>query len=66
MIINGDGTDINILEEEGLEEMDAFVGATGYDEQNLLMSLMAKQAGVDSVVAKISKPSYVNLIDSWA
>ena len=45
LIINGDGTDINILEEEGLEEMDAFVGATGYDEQNLLMSLMAKQAG---------------------
>ena len=63
LIINGDGTDINLLEEEDLEEMDAFVGATGYDEQNLLMSLMAKQAGVDSVVAKISKPSYVNLID---
>ncbi|HZJ58501.1 MAG TPA: Trk system potassium transporter TrkA [Clostridia bacterium] len=63
LIINGEGTDINLLEEENLGEMDAFVGATGYDEQNLLMSLMAKQAGVNSVIAKISRPSYVHLIE---
>lgn len=63
LIINGDGTDINLLEEEDLSSMDAFIGATGYDEQNLLMSLMAKQSGVKKVIAKISRPSYVHLID---
>ena len=63
LIINGDGTDINLLEEEDLSSMDAFIGATGYDEQNLLMSLMAKQEGVKKVIAKISRPSYVHLIE---
>lgn len=62
LVIKGDGTDINLLEDEDLSSMDAFVGATGYDEQNILMSLMAKQAGVKKVVAKISRPSYVQLI----
>lgn len=63
LIICGDGTDINLLEEEDLQSMDAFIGATGYDEQNLLMSLMAKQAGVNKVIAKISRPSYIHLVD---
>lgn len=63
MIIHGDGTDIDLLEEESLSNMDAFVGVTGYDEQNLLMSLMAKQTGVRKAVAKISRPSYINLVD---
>ncbi len=63
LIIHGDGTDINLLEEEDLSLADAFIGATGYDEQNLLMCLMAKQAGVKKVIAKISRGSYVNLID---
>lgn len=63
LIIHGDGTDINLLEEENLLLMDAFVGATGFDEQNLLMGLLAKQSGVDKVIAKISRPSYVQVID---
>lgn len=63
LIIHGDGTDINLLEEEDLFLMDAFIGATGYDEQNILMSLMAKQIGVNKIIAKISRPSYAHLID---
>lgn len=63
LIIHGDGTDINLLEEEELSLMDAFVGATGYDEQNILMCLMAKQANVNKVIAKISRPSYSHVID---
>lgn len=63
LIIHGDGTDINLLEEEDLQAMDAFIGATGYDEQNLLMCLLAKQSGVGKVIAKISRPSYVQVID---
>ena len=63
LIIHGDGTDINLLEEEDLSSMDAFIGATGYDEQNILMCLMAKQAHVNKVIAKISRPSYSHVID---
>ncbi|HZJ77089.1 MAG TPA: Trk system potassium transporter TrkA [Oscillospiraceae bacterium] len=63
LVIYGDGTDIHLLEEENLELMDAFVGLTGYDEQNLLMALMAKQAGVSKAVAKISRESYIKIID---
>lgn len=63
LVIRGDGTDFNLLEEESLSEMDAFIGATGYDEQNILMCLMAKQANVNKVIAKISRPNYINAID---
>lgn len=63
LVIYGDGTDMNLLEEEDLASMDAFIGVTGYDEQNLLMALMAKQSGVNKAIAKISRPSYVQIID---
>lgn len=63
LIIHGDGTDINLLEEEKLSCMDAFVGVTGYDEENLLMGLMAKQSGVSKVISKISKKNYSQVID---
>ncbi len=63
LVIYGDGTDIHLLENEDLEHMDAFVGLTGYDEQNLLMALMAKQAGVPKTIAKISRESYIKIID---
>ena len=63
LVIHGDGTDIHLLEEEALESMDAFVGTTGFDEENLLMALMAKQAGVKKTIAKISRPNYSKIID---
>lgn len=63
LVIHGNGTDINLLEEEDLAEMDAFIGATGFDEENLFMSLRAKQLDVRKVVAKISRQSYVHIIE---
>lgn len=63
LIINGDATDPKLLEEEDIEDMDAFVGLSGFDEQNLLMALTAKQYGVKKSVAKISKPSYSKVVD---
>lgn len=63
LIINGDGTDVNILEEENIDQMDAFIGSTGYDEQNLLMALMAKQYGVGKCIAKVSRKNYTKIID---
>ena len=63
MILHGDGTDIAMLEEENLNEMDAFVTATGYDEENLLLALTAKQHGIADVISKVSHESYTDLIE---
>jgi len=63
LVIHGDGTDINLLEEEDLASMDAFIGVTGYDEENLFMSLRAKQLNIDKVIAKISRQSYIHIIE---
>jgi trk system potassium uptake protein TrkA len=64
LVLHGDATDISLLEDEGFAETDAFVSATGYDEENLLLALMAKQNGVEDVIAKISRESYYGLIES--
>ena len=63
MVLHGDGTDINMLDEENLENMDAFVATTGFDEGNLLLSLTAKKHGVEDVISKVSHESYKELIE---
>ena len=62
MILHGDATDLSLLEEENLDLMDAVVTATGYDEDNLLLALTAKQHGVEDVIAKVSRTSYAEII----
>lgn len=64
MILHGDATDLSLLEEENLDLMDAVVTATGYDEDNLLLALTAKQHGVEDVIAKVSRTSYAEIISS--
>lgn len=63
LVIHGNGSDARLLEEENLSEMDAFIGLTGFDEENLFMSLRAKQLNIEKVIAKISQESYVNIIE---
>jgi trk system potassium uptake protein TrkA len=63
MVLYGDGTDIGMLLEENMDEMDAFVTATGYDEENLLLALTAKQHGIEDVISKVSRESYKGLIE---
>lgn len=62
-IIHGDGTDLNVLEEEMIHTFDGFVTATGIDETNLLMSLVVKQMGMYKSVAKISRTNYNMILD---
>lgn len=62
-IINGDGTDISLLEDEMIHSYDSFVAATGIDEVNLLLSLVAKQNDIYKSVAKISRTNYDKVID---
>ena len=63
LIINADGTDRDILDEEGLSDADAFVALTGTDEVNMLMGMYAHREGVTKVVTKISKSSMLDLVD---
>ena len=61
-IIQGDGTDHELLDTEGIFDCDAFVSLTGRDEENLLMALTAKHAGVKKVLPKMSRPNYMALL----
>ncbi len=63
LIIHGDATDISLLEEEGLEHMDALIAVTGFDESNLLMGLMGKQLEIPKVISKVSRENYSKIID---
>ena len=64
MILNGDATDLNLLEEENFDAMDAVITSTGFDEDNLLLALAAKKRGIEDVIAKISRASYSDLIET--
>ena len=61
-VICGDGTDHDLLDAEGIFDADAFVSLTGRDEENLLMALTAKAAGVAKVLPKMSRPNYTALV----
>lgn len=63
MVLHGDATDPSLLEDENIDEMDAFVTVTGFDEENLLLALIANQKNIEDVVAKVSRKSYADLIE---
>ena len=61
LILNGDATDVELLELEGVGGMDAFVALTEWDETNILSSLVAKHAGTKQVITLVNKSDYVPL-----
>lgn len=62
LIINGDGTSEELLMSENLSDMHAFIAMTGRDEENLILSLLAKQSGVQKAIAKVTRMQYSNII----
>jgi trk system potassium uptake protein TrkA len=64
LVLNGDTTDEELLEEENIAEMDLFVAVTNDDENNIMSSLLAKRMGARRVVALINRRSYVDLLQS--
>lgn len=60
-VIHGDGTDQDMLLEEGIRDVDAFVAITGIDEENIIMSLYAKNNSNAKVVTKVNRESYVDM-----
>lgn len=63
-VICADGTDQEILLEEGIADADAFITLTGIDEENIILSLYGKTLGVDKVVTKINRLSLLPISDS--
>jgi trk system potassium uptake protein TrkA len=63
MIINSDGRDIELLREEGIQEMDAFVAVSANSESNILACLAAKKFGVKKTVAEIENIDYIPLAE---
>ena len=55
LVIHGDGTDLELLNEEEIGDSDVVVSVTNNDEKNLLCSLLVKQMGVKRVVSRVSK-----------
>jgi len=62
LIIHGDATDLSILIEENIAHMDAVVTLTGFDEENILLSVVAKKYKVPKVITKVSKSNYVSVL----
>ncbi|MDD4835395.1 MAG: Trk system potassium transporter TrkA [Lutispora sp.] len=62
LIINGDGTDEELLLSENIGDMDLFISLTGMDEENLISALIAKQSGAKRVISKISRINYMGVV----
>jgi trk system potassium uptake protein TrkA len=62
-VINGDGTDINILKDVNTANMDVVVSVTNSDEKNLLCSLLTKQLGAKKVIARVERTEYIQLFE---
>lgn len=63
LVINGDGTNLKILDEEEIGSSDVVISVTNNDEKNLLCSLLVKQLGVKRVISRVSKVLNVPLFE---
>ncbi len=64
LVLRGDGTDRVFLKEENIGEMDAIVTLTGYDEENVLIALLAKSMGVGHAIVRLNKREYHPLVET--
>lgn len=64
MIIHGDGTDEQLLLEEGIRQTEAFASLTGFDEENIMLSLYASCQSKAKLITKVNKIAFENVINS--
>ena len=64
LILHGDGTDLELLQDEGLDQMDSFVAVTGDDENNIISTLLAKQNSVKRPIVLVNKVQYLRVLPS--
>ena len=63
MILNGDGSDLALLQEEGAGKMDVVFAVTGLDDKNLLCSLLVKQLGARKILSRVNRNVYIKLFE---
>lgn len=61
LVINGDARDITLLEEEGIEGIDAFIAVTNSSETNIITCLHAKKFGVKKTIALVENLDYIEI-----
>jgi len=61
LVVNGDGRDVELLDEENVEDMDAFLSLTGSSETNIMSCLVAKSKGVKKTIALVENIDYFKL-----
>jgi len=64
LVINGDGRNVELLDEENISEMDAFISVTGNSETNIMSCLVAKSKGVKKTIALVENMDYYQLSQS--
>jgi len=64
IVINGDGSDKTLLQEENISDCDFMVAVTGDEDSNVLMSILAKGLGAKKTITRISKLSYIPLVSA--
>jgi trk system potassium uptake protein TrkA len=64
LVINGDGRNLDLLQEEGLAKMDAFIATTGSSEVNLLSCHLAKSIGIKRTVAEVENFALINTAEN--
>ncbi len=64
LVINGDGRNVELLQEESITEMDAFISVTGNSETNIMSCLVAKSKGVKKTIALVENMDYFQLSHS--
>jgi trk/ktr system potassium uptake protein len=63
MVLNGDGTDVELLQSEDVGGSDVAVSVVDCDERNLLTSLLCRQLGVRRVIARVTRPANLRLFE---
>lgn len=63
VLINGDGSQQELLLEEGLRSLDAFVALTGMDEENILISIFASNQNVPKVISKVNRDEMIKMAE---
>lgn len=61
LVIHGNGSDVELMEEEGIEQMDAFIAVTENSETNIISCLVAKNHGVRKTIALVENMDYIHL-----
>ncbi|MCH9661127.1 MAG: Trk system potassium transporter TrkA [Bacteroidetes bacterium] len=64
LVINGDGRNVELLQEESIQDMDAFISVTGNSETNIMSCLVAKSKGVKKTIALVENMDYFQLSHS--